>query len=95
MAWCCEARSLGFDTRLHEVARAYRAANDLFGDIVKVTPSSKVVGDMALMMVSQGLRPQDVVDPQRDIAFPASVVEMMQGDELPIGMTSRNADLDL
>jgi pyruvate carboxylase len=95
MAWCCEARSLGLDTRWHEVARAYRAANDLFGDIVKVTPSSKVVGDMALMMVSQGLRPQDVVDPQRDIAFPASVVEMMQGDELPIGMTSRNADLDL
>jgi pyruvate carboxylase len=75
-----QARSLGLDTRWHEVAKAYRAANDLFGDIVKVTPSSKVVGDMALMMVSQGLTPQDVVAPDRDIAFPASVVEMLRGD---------------
>src|SRR5205823_2981724 len=50
-----QARSLGLETRWHEVARAYREANDLFGDIVKVTPSSKVVGDLALMMVSQDL----------------------------------------
>ena len=48
-----QARSLGLETRWHEVAQAYRAANDLFGDIVKVTPSSKVVGDMALMMVAR------------------------------------------
>ena len=47
-----QARSLGLETRWHEVAKAYRAVNDMFGDIVKVTPSSKVVGDMALMMVS-------------------------------------------
>ncbi|MFD2676652.1 pyruvate carboxylase [Camelimonas lactis] len=75
-----QARSLGLDTRWHEVARAYREANDLFGDIVKVTPSSKVVGDMALMMVAQGLTPADVLDPEREIAFPASVVEMLKGD---------------
>ena len=75
-----QARSLGLETRWHEVARAYRAANDLFGDIVKVTPSSKVVGDMALVMVSQGLSAADVLDPARDIAFPASVVEMLHGD---------------
>ena len=75
-----QARSLGLDSRWHEVARAYRAANDLFGDIVKVTPSSKVVGDMALMMVSQDLSPADVLDPDREIAFPASVVEMLHGD---------------
>jgi pyruvate carboxylase len=75
-----QARSLGLDTRWHEVAKAYRAANDLFGDIVKVTPSSKVVGDMALMMVAQGLTPQDVLDPAREIAFPASVIEMLRGD---------------
>ncbi len=62
------------------MARAYRAANDLFGDIVKVTPSSKVVGDMALMMVAQGIGPEAVLDPARDIAFPASVVEMLRGD---------------
>ncbi|KRQ89834.1 pyruvate carboxylase [Bradyrhizobium valentinum] len=75
-----QARSLGLETRWHDVARAYRAANDLFGDIVKVTPSSKVVGDMALMMVSQGLTSEDVTAEDRDIAFPASVVEMLRGD---------------
>ncbi len=75
-----QARSLGLASRWHEIARAYRAANDLFGDIVKVTPSSKVVGDMALMMVSQDLTPADVLDPTRDVAFPQSVVEMLHGD---------------
>ncbi|MGQ3675528.1 pyruvate carboxylase [Xanthobacter sp. TB0139] len=75
-----QARALGLDERWHEVARAYRQANDLFGDIVKVTPSSKVVGDMALMMVAQNLTPADVMNPDHDIAFPASVVEMLRGD---------------
>jgi pyruvate carboxylase len=75
-----QARSLGLDTRWHEVAKAYADANLLFGDIVKVTPSSKVVGDMALMMVAQGLTPDDVANPGRDIAFPASVIEMLRGD---------------
>ncbi len=75
-----QARSLGLDARWGEVAKTYRVANDLFGDIVKVTPSSKVVGDMALMMVSQGLTREDVLDPARDIAFPGSVVEMFRGD---------------
>jgi pyruvate carboxylase len=75
-----QARALGLDARWHEVAKAYRAANDLFGDIVKVTPSSKVVGDMALMMVSQDLTSQDVLDPEREIQFPASVVDMLRGD---------------
>ncbi len=75
-----QARSLGLETRWHEVAKAYRDANDLFGDIVKVTPSSKVVGDMALMMVSQNLSPEDVLNASRDIAFPTSVVDMLAGD---------------
>ena len=75
-----QARSLGLETRWHEVARAYRDANDLFGDIVKVTPSSKVVGDMALMMVAQGLTAGRRRDPASEIAFPASVVEMLHGD---------------
>jgi pyruvate carboxylase len=52
----------------------------MFGDIVKVTPSSKVVGDMALMMVSQDLTVADVESPDRDIAFPDSVVAMLRGD---------------
>ena len=75
-----QARSLGLETRWHEVAQAYADANRLFGDVVKVTPSSKVVGDMALMMVAQGLSAADVLDPAREIAFPASVVEMLRGD---------------
>ena len=50
-----QARSLGLEERWHEVAQMYADVNQMFGDIVKVTPSSKVVGDMALMMVSQGL----------------------------------------
>ncbi|TWG64985.1 pyruvate carboxylase [Aminobacter sp. J44] len=75
-----QARSLGLETRWHEVARAYHDANLMFGDIVKVTPSSKVVGDMALMMVSQELTVEDVLNPARDIAFPDSVVSMLRGD---------------
>ncbi|MEQ1716578.1 MAG: pyruvate carboxylase subunit B, partial [Hyphomicrobium sp.] len=75
-----QARSLGLDHRWDEVAAAYRSVNDLFGDIIKVTPSSKVVGDMALMMVAQELTVEDVVDPHCEINFPTSVVEMLRGD---------------
>jgi pyruvate carboxylase len=75
-----QARSLGLETRWHEVAQAYHDVNLMFGDIVKVTPSSKVVGDMALMMVSQELTVADVENPDRDIAFPDSVVSMLRGD---------------
>ncbi|KZM51064.1 pyruvate carboxylase [Labrenzia sp. OB1] len=75
-----QARSLGLETRWHEVAQAYADVNMMFGDIVKVTPSSKVVGDMALMMVSQGLSVAEVEDPSKDVAFPDSVVQMLHGD---------------
>ena len=75
-----QARSLGLEQRWHEVARTYAEANQMFGDIVKVTPSSKVVGDMALMMVAQDLSVADVLDPNKDIAFPDSVVAMLRGD---------------
>ncbi|MCZ4352328.1 pyruvate carboxylase [Roseovarius aestuarii] len=75
-----QARSLGLDDRWPEVAQTYADVNQMFGDIVKVTPSSKVVGDMALMMVSQGLSRAEVEDPNRDLAFPDSVVDMMRGN---------------
>ncbi|MEO9299416.1 pyruvate carboxylase [Devosia alba] len=75
-----QARSLGLETRWHEVAQTYADVNQMFGDIVKVTPSSKVVGDMALAMVSAGLTRTDVEDPRRDIAFPDSVVGFFAGD---------------
>ncbi|WP_131576368.1 pyruvate carboxylase, partial [Paracoccus nototheniae] len=75
-----QARSMGLEDRWHEVAQAYADVNRMFGDIVKVTPSSKVVGDMALMMVSQNLTPDDVMNPDRDMSFPDSVVDMMRGN---------------
>ena len=75
-----QARSLGLEERWHEVAQTYADVNRMFGDIVKVTPSSKVVGDMALMMVSQGLTRAQVEDPAVDLAFPDSVVDMMRGN---------------
>ncbi|WP_282028973.1 pyruvate carboxylase [Paracoccus marcusii] len=75
-----QARSMGLEDRWHEVAQAYADVNRMFGDIVKVTPSSKVVGDMALMMVAQNLTPADVLDPAKDVSFPDSVVDMMRGN---------------
>ena len=75
-----QARSLGLEERWHEVAQSYADVNMMFGDIVKVTPSSKVVGDMALMMVSQNLTRSDVEDPKTDVAFPDSVIDMMRGN---------------
>jgi pyruvate carboxylase len=75
-----QARGLGLEERWHEVAQAYADVNQMFGDIVKVTPSSKVVGDMALMMVSQGLTRAQVEDPNTDVAFPESVVDMLRGN---------------
>ncbi|SDY44896.1 pyruvate carboxylase [Citreimonas salinaria] len=75
-----QARSLGLEERWHEVAQTYADVNRMFGDIVKVTPSSKVVGDMALMMVSQGLTRAEVEDPDRDLSFPDSVIDMMRGN---------------
>jgi len=74
-----QARSLGLEERWHEVAQAYADVNMMFGDIVKVTPSSKVVGDMALMMVSQGLTRDQVEDANTDVVFPDSVIDMMKG----------------
>ncbi|MGB5868742.1 MAG: pyruvate carboxylase [Albidovulum sp.] len=75
-----QARSLGLEERWPEVAQSYADANQMFGDIVKVTPSSKVVGDMALMMVAQGLTRAQVEDPAHDVAFPDSVVDMLRGN---------------
>ena len=75
-----QARSLGLEERWGDVAKTYADVNQMFGDIVKVTPSSKVVGDMALMMVSQGITRDQVEDPETDVAFPDSVIDMMRGN---------------
>ena len=76
-----QVRSLGIDEhRWPEVALAYSQVNEMFGDIVKVTPTSKVVGDMAIMMVTSGLSVQAVLDPAVEIAFPDSVVQLFRGE---------------
>ena len=76
-----QARSVGLDdSRWPEVSQAYADVNQMFGNIVKVTPSSKVVGDLALMMVSSGITKEQVLDPNVEVAFPESVVQMMRGD---------------
>ncbi len=74
-----QAKSLGLEDRWNEIADMYAQVNEIFGDIVKVTPSSKVVGDMALFMVTNGLTAMDVLNPGKKLNFPKSVVEMMQG----------------
>ena len=75
-----QARAMGLEHRWSEVSAAYAAVNQLFGDIVKVTPTSKVVGDLAIFMVANDLSVADVMDPSRDIAFPESVVSLFKGE---------------
>ena len=75
-----QARALGLAERWHEVASAYAEVNRMFGDIIKVTPTSKVVGDLALVMVSGGLTRADVEDADREIAFPESVIGLFRGE---------------
>lgn len=76
-----QAASMGVGHRWPEIARLYAQVNQLFGDIVKVTPSSKVVGDMALFLFSRGIHPQDVVNLEPGVtSFPESVIGMFNGD---------------
>jgi pyruvate carboxylase len=75
-----QAASMGMSHRWREIARTYAEVNQLFGDIVKVTPSSKVVGDMALFLFSRGIKPADVVNLEPgSVGFPESVIDMMSG----------------
>ncbi|MEY3774289.1 MAG: hypothetical protein RLZZ129_1069 [Verrucomicrobiota bacterium] len=75
-----QAVSMGVAHRWPEIARTYAEVNQLFGDIIKVTPSSKVVGDMALFLFSRGIKPADVVNlPPGETPFPESVIDMLTG----------------
>tara|TARA_R110002095_G_scaffold76878_2_gene65773 strand:- start:2359 stop:5811 length:3453 start_codon:yes stop_codon:yes gene_type:complete len=75
-----QAQALGLEDRFHEITKMYGEVNTLFGDIIKVTPSSKVVGDMAQYLVSNNLSIQDVIEKGDTISFPQSVVDMFKGD---------------
>jgi len=74
-----QAYSLGLGEQFEAVKAKYREANMLLGDIVKVTPSSKIVGDLAQFMVQNGLDIDDVKKNAASLSFPTSVVEFMQG----------------
>lgn len=75
-----QAKSLGLEDRFHEVTDMYAQVNQLFGDIIKVTPSSKVVGDMAQYLVSNNLTIKDVLEQQENLSFPQSVISFFKGD---------------
>ena len=74
-----QAASMGLAHRWPEIARCYAEVNQLFGDIVKVTPSSKVVGDMALFLFTRGIKPADVPNLPPGTPFPESVKDMLAG----------------
>ena len=75
-----QAASMGLSQRWPEIARTYAEVNQLLGDIVKVTPSSKVVGDLAMFLLSRGIKPADVLNLEPgSVPFPASVIDMLAG----------------
>jgi pyruvate carboxylase len=76
-----QAESMGLGARWHEIARTYADVNFAFGDIVKVTPSSKVVGDMAIFLVNHNMTMQqfDQLGPDHNLTLPASVIDMFMG----------------
>ncbi len=74
-----QAKALGLEERWPEICRKYAEVNQMFGDIVKVTPSSKSVGDMALFMVANELTAEQVLDERRELAFPESVIDLISG----------------
>ncbi len=75
-----QARSLGLDDKFETIKENYVVVNEMFGDIVKVTPSSKVVGDMALFMTANGYTRDDIMQKGNEISFPDSVIELFRGD---------------
>ena len=74
-----QATALGLEHKFEEVKKNYAVVNKMFGDIVKVTPSSKVVGDMAIFMTSNGLTEADVMEQGSTLAFPESVHDLFKG----------------
>ena len=75
-----QARALGLIDQWARVCNVYAQVNELFGNIVKVTPTSKAVGDMALFMVANDLSPDDVLSGNRELAYPASVLDLIGGN---------------
>jgi len=75
-----QAEALGLGDKFEKIKENYAVVNDMFGDLVKVTPSSKVVGDMALYMTSNNITAQDVLENGKSLSFPESVVSLFKGE---------------
>ncbi|PHI21734.1 pyruvate carboxylase [Lewinellaceae bacterium SD302] len=75
-----QARGLGLEEQFETIKANYAIANDLFGNLIKVTPSSKVVGDMAMFMTSNGYNKEDILNDGHKLDFPDSVKSLMRGD---------------
>ncbi|NNL83594.1 MAG: pyruvate carboxylase subunit B, partial [Winogradskyella sp.] len=75
-----QAEALGLGDRFNEVKKMYAEVNKMFGNLIKVTPSSKVVGDMAIFMVTNNLTPEDVMRRGKELSFPESVINFFTGD---------------
>jgi pyruvate carboxylase len=75
-----QATSMGIDHRWPEITDTYAKVNEMFGDVIKVTPTSKVVGDLTLLMVTSDISPEDVQNPEKEIAFPESVIQFFRGE---------------
>ncbi len=92
-----QAESLGLGHRIPELKRMYAVANEMLGDIVKVTPSSKMVGDLALFMLTNNLTPKEVLERGRELTFPESVISYFAGDigQPPGGFPARLSEVVL
>lgn len=92
-----QARGLGLEDQFEQIKENYKIANQLFGDIIKVTPSSKVVGDMAMFMTANNLSREDILENGANLAFPDSVKNLMRGNlgQAPGGFPKKIQELVL
>jgi len=75
-----QATALGLGKRWPDVVKTYREVNRLLGNIVKVTPSSKSVGDLAIFLITKGVKPDDLVNLPEETGFPESVIDLLSGN---------------
>jgi len=75
-----QATALGLGKRWPDVVKTYQKVNQLLGDIVKVTPSSKCVGDLAIFLITKGVKPEDIVNLPPETGFPESVIDLLSGN---------------
>ena len=75
-----QAGALGLGKRWPDVVTTYQQCNRILGDIVKVTPSSKSVGDLAIFLITKGVKPEDLINLPQETGFPQSVIDLLSGN---------------